>query len=318
MLQKKTILSVFCAVLCNVLWGLSVLATKIALSYSSEYTMVAYRFLAAFLLMGGLILFRVLKVHYRGKPLWRLGLLILTEPIIYFTFESFGIRLSTAAESGIILALIPIVTIILSCLFLHERVRARQIFFVILSISGVVFMVVMKGLTVQFHPLGLILLFGAVLCGSWTHIMSDKLSVYFTPVEVTFAMVAGGAVFFPLMGVGEHWVNGTLPQVFEPLFHPEFVAAVVFLGAACSIGAFLCFNYAIGRLGASRVSSFSNLITLVSVLASVLVLGDPFEYYHAVGVALILIGVWGANRAGRAEDLPSGKLCPQPVRIQKD
>ncbi|MCI8497089.1 MAG: DMT family transporter [Clostridiales bacterium] len=308
MLQKKNVFPILCAVLCNVLWGLSVLATKIALNYSSEYTMVGYRFIAAFLLMGSLIVFRVLKVRYRGKPVWRLGLLILTEPIVYFTFESFGIRMSTAAESGIILALIPIVTIILSCLFFRERVRPGRVFFVALSILGVAFMVVMKGLSVQLNPLGLSLLFGAVLCGSLTHIISDQISPYFTPVEVTFAMVTGGAVFFPLMGVGEHLLNGTVHEIFIPLFHPEFVAAVVFLGGACSIGAFLCFNFAIGRLGASRVSSFSNLITLVSVLASVIVLGDPFEYYHAVGVLLILIGVWGANRLGGGRTAQAARL----------
>ena len=41
---------------------------------------------------------------------------------------------------------------------------------------------------------------------------------------------------------------------------------------------------------------FNNLTALVSVLAGVLVMKDPFSPLSVAAFALILLGVWGVNR----------------------
>ena len=62
-----------------------------------------------------------------------------------------------------------------------------------------------------------------------------------------------------------------------------------------SIGAFFLLNYMLSRMEASRSAVFSNLTTIVAILAGVLFRGDVFYWFHAVGGFLILLGVYGTN-----------------------
>ena len=55
-------------------------------------------------------------------------------------------------------------------------------------------------------------------------------------------------------------------------------------------------NYMLSKVEASRSAVFANLVTIVSIMAGVLLLGDPFYWYHFVGSVLIVVGVWGTNQ----------------------
>jgi drug/metabolite transporter (DMT)-like permease len=51
----------------------------------------------------------------------------------------------------------------------------------------------------------------------------------------------------------------------------------------------------LSKLSVARTAPFTNLITVVSVLAGVLFRGEPFSWYVGIGVAFIIFGVWGTN-----------------------
>ena len=53
--------------------------------------------------------------------------------------------------------------------------------------------------------------------------------------------------------------------------------------------------YAIVRLGASTVSVFGNLGTVLTILAGVLILHEPNYSYHVIGATLIIAGILGMN-----------------------
>ena len=53
--------------------------------------------------------------------------------------------------------------------------------------------------------------------------------------------------------------------------------------------------YAIVRLGASTVSVFGNLGTVLTILAGALILHESIYSYHVIGAALIIAGILGMN-----------------------
>ena len=58
-------------------------------------------------------------------------------------------------------------------------------------------------------------------------------------------------------------------------------------------------DFANAYLTVSEASLFSNVTTVVSVLAGVVLLKEPFGLWQIVGVAVILVCVYAANATGK-------------------
>ena len=71
---------------------------------------------------------------------------------------------------------------------------------------------------------------------------------------------------------------------------------VLFLSALCSVAAFFCLNYAMSYLAVNQAVIFTNIVPIVSVVAGVLILGEPFSPSSLIGIVLILIGVYMVNK----------------------
>jgi drug/metabolite transporter (DMT)-like permease len=61
------------------------------------------------------------------------------------------------------------------------------------------------------------------------------------------------------------------------------------------VAAFLLYNYSTTAISAVRASSFSNIITVVTVLAGVIILKEKFTILEYILCAVIILGVWGVN-----------------------
>jgi drug/metabolite transporter (DMT)-like permease len=75
----------------------------------------------------------------------------------------------------------------------------------------------------------------------------------------------------------------------------------VYLSCLSSVVAFLLLNYANTELPVAQTSVFCNLTTVISLLAGVLFLGEPFGPVSLLASAVIIIGVWGVQRQPKAD-----------------
>jgi drug/metabolite transporter (DMT)-like permease len=247
--------------------------------------------------MSLLLAFGVLKVDYRGKRLVHLLPIVLFQPVAYFLCETYGIQRTSSSEAGIIIALLPIVTVVVASVFLREPQPAGRTLSVLVSIAGAVLIVAMSGLSPTFDFAGYLLLFGAVLAAAAFNTLVRHQKDRFTAVEMTYAMMATGTlVFGGAAAAGTASDPGALAALAGFLRDPWVLAALGYLGLFSSILAFLLLNITVRRLGASRASSFANITTVVSIVAGTVVLHESLDWYHFVGSGLILAGVWGANR----------------------
>jgi len=292
----KKIIPYFTALVTNIIFGLSFLFTKKALMVSNPITLVAFRFLLAFIVMSLLIAFKVIKVNYKNKPMKWLIVLAIIEPIIYFIFETYGLQRTSSSLGGLMIALIPIVVTILAIYFLNEKPSRKQVLSIILSVSGVVLIILMDGSKNSGNSiLGVLFLSVAVFSAAFFNIIARKISKHFTAIEVTYFMMFLGAIFFNIVSVSNHILNGSLSNYFEPLKSSSFVLSILYLGILSSIVAYFLANFTLSKMEASKSAVFANISTIVSILAGVIFLKENFHLYHTIGSAMILMGVWGTN-----------------------
>ncbi len=277
------------------IFGFSFMFTKIALlSVENFYHLLALRFLIAFGAMSLLLVFRVIKVNYKGKKIIKLLPLGLFQPIIYFIFETKGIELVPSSQAGIMMACIPILVIILAKIFLHEHPSLLQIFFVVLSVAGAV--VINLNSLKTGDLLGTFYLLIAVLAAAIYSILSRNLSTAFTSVEMTYLMMGFGAVTFNTISLTLHIKTGQVMSYFEPFTHPVALVGLLYLGLLSSVVAFFLLNYTLSKVEASKTAVFANFTTVVSVLAGIVLLREQLQVLQIVGGMMILAGVYGAKK----------------------
>ncbi len=279
------------------IFGLSFMFTKQALETLPTILLLSYRFSIAAILLNLLWLFGAIKMSYKNKPLKELMLLSLIQPIAYFIFETTGVKLTSSSEAGIMIALIPVVVTIFAAVFLKEKPSRAQLFFILASVLGVVFIVLMSGSTSGTgHYAGILSLFGAVLAAGVYNILSRKLSTSFTPVEITFAMMCTGAVVFNIISAITGLMNGNLEKYITSISSASTLVPILYLGILCSVCAFFMVNYMLSKMPASNSAVFANLTTVISIIAGVFIRHEAFHWYQLAGGIVIILGVWGTNR----------------------
>jgi drug/metabolite transporter (DMT)-like permease len=266
--------------------------TKIALGSASPITVIADRYIVAFLGMSLVMLFTKTKIKFT-KDIWKLIVMSLFQPVLYFLFETYGIKLTTSAFSSIMIALIPVVCMISGIFLLKEVPRPMQYVFTALSVSGVVMVALAGKADGTVTPLGVILLLGAVLSAATYNITSRKISRDFTPLERTYAQTILGLTIFLTIAIVE---NRTAPQnIIINFANPEYCWSIFYLGIVSSVLAFVLLNYANTHLPVAKTTVFSNITTVVSVIAGAIFLKETFTWQTALATIMIVVGVWGVQ-----------------------
>ncbi len=281
------------------IFGFSFPFTRMALDHIEPLHLLALRFLLATAVMQGLRAVGVIRVELSAHQWKSLLLLGFFQPFLYFICETVGIQLTSASEGGMMVAVIPIFTILFARIFLKEHPTPLQIGAVIMSVLGVLLIGTMQASeALGTNVLGLVILLGAPVAGASFSVLSRHLSQRFRPLEMTFVMMHFGALVFIPASLIQHAVTGQLSLFLQPLRIPQVIGGVAYLGVLSSVAAFFLMNFALSRLVASQISAFPSLTTLVAVTASVALLGEVLSWYHWVGGAMIITGVWGANYFG--------------------
>lgn len=165
--SKNETLGMIATLVASLLFGFSFLFTKGAVDRVSACTLLSWRFVTALVIMSILALCGAIKLNFRGKRFGAVLTMAIFQPVIYFIGESVGMRLTTASESGTIIAVIPIFVLIFSAVFLKERPTRLQVMGIVLSIAGVICIALVKGFSASLNPLGYAMLFVAVMGGRW-------------------------------------------------------------------------------------------------------------------------------------------------------
>ena len=283
-------------------WGLSFIATKIALTSFTPFVYMFFRFTLASVFFLVLMLWRGFPKLSAGdhKKLFLIGLL---EPGLYFIFETFGLTYTTASKASLIIAAVPIAVLLLARIVLKEKITGKRLWGVILSIAGIMILILGDpkfSISSAGSMLGDMLIFGAVISASFYMIIARDLGQRLSSLEITSFQVFYGAIlftpFFLLNMGGIQWSQ----------ISAQAVGAVVFLAVFATILGFLFYNYALTQIPASQVAVFINGIPVVTAIVAWFILGESLTLLQMAGGLLVLIAVIVANKPQPSRQTASG------------
>ena len=275
------------------IWGFGNLLIKIAQQSATPNLVLSHGFLISALVMVILVLTRVIKISFKGKPLWPI-LSLAAVQYLYYLVESYAIKETNATISGASAAVAPVIAVVLAAIFLKEYPSKRQAFFCLLPIAGVILMTIAGKTLGVVSPLGVLFLALTILTSGVYKTINRKTAEHYTSFERTMAMLLVSAASFTIGGFAE--VNWDMTAYLAPLQVPSYLGSVLTLALVCSIGCNLLANYAMGKLSVVKASSFGAILTLVSMVSGVIFLGEPVSWSVAVGAVLVLVGIYQVTK----------------------
>lgn len=303
--QNKAIVA---ALIGNIIFGFSFLASKVALSLSEPLIMLAVRFVISWLLLNLLLLSGREQLQLHGKPVFSLLLLGFCQPVAYFLCESKGIQHASTSFTGIMIGLVPILGFFVGIIFQKESFSAKKLIFSLGSVLGVICISLAERSEGTTTISGILYLAGAVGAATVFSLFSRRTARYFSAFERTYIIFFVGCMTFSVLSIAKY--PGTLWKNISGLLGSATgLIAILYLAVFSSVIAFYCINYAFGLLPVQQSTSFSNLTSVVSVLAGVLLLSEAFTPLHIAGVLLIVFCVYCFNREAPEEK----KTAPEPT-----
>ena len=270
--------------------GTNPVAVKVAVAEFPPLPFVAMRFTLAGLLLLALV---ALLEQRNGRPgrrdllsLAGVGLVGVGANNVAFTH---GVSMTTASETALIYAAVPIWGILLGLALGLERPTPWGILGVCLAFLGVA-VVVYDGLTGSTSLLGNLLIVVATVCwGSYAVLSLPLLRRYSPLVVASYTMLFGGLGALPLAlpGFLDAWWAEASGEAWGALAYSTLLVAAF---------GFWAWQRGVSQVGANRVLIYQYLITLVGVAAGVLLLGESLTANKVLGGAVILLGVYLARR----------------------
>ena len=288
--DRAALLTETSLILAAVFWGTNYAATKFAALSIPPISVVAIRFL-----VGGLLMYTALRILEPESKLARKDLLpmaglgCLGVAIGQTTF-TFGVSLTSAANTGFIFATAPVWGLLFGFVLGLERPTWRAISGVGLSILGVG-VIFYEGLGLEGASLigDLLVLFAAMGFGAYT-VLSMRVLGRYSPLAVATYPILFGAPLVLLVSVP-----------FFTRLEWEVVgmgawAAVVFSAIFATAFAFCAWQSGVSRIGANRVLVYQYLISITGVASGIVFFGEVLGFEKLLGGAVTLFGVYLARR----------------------
>jgi O-acetylserine/cysteine efflux transporter len=274
-------------------WGSSFAVVKIGLDYSPPLLFAGLR-----ILLGGLAMV-LAAILWGGSPNLRRDwpvflLLALFNAVLFVGLQTYAILYLPSGSAAVLVYLQPILVGVLAWLILGEPLSAAKLVGLLLGFSGIV-AVSLGSLTGAENAISTVgIIFGAGSALSWA-----LGTVYFKKYEARISTLWAVAMTF-LVGGMVLTVLGLLVERWKVIsWSGEFVASLLYSGLVGISLAWVIW-FALVRAGeASRVAAYVFAVPLSAVLIGVVILGEPLGYTLLIGAALVLSGIYLANREPR-------------------
>ena len=195
---------------------------------------------------------------------------------------------TSATNMGILAAMVPLLTILLSALVLREAPSWGGCLGGVMALAGVLWLLGRGDIAVlanlEVAP-GDALMVVAATCYALYGVMLKRWPLAISP----WVMLYVQAVFAVLLLLPAYLLGPMTP------IDTSNVGLILYAGIPASIITTYLWMFEIRHIGASRASIFINLMPLFSALIAMLWLGERLGWYHLSGGALVLAGVLTAQ-----------------------
>lgn len=199
---------------------------------------------------------------------------------------------TTAINIVMLQSAMPVLIVLASFAMFGERVRVAQALGITVSLTGAVTLVAQGDVavlaTLDFNRGDLWMMAGIVSYSVYTALLRKRPAVHGMSFAAT-SFVLGAIMLFPF------WVGETLAGRPLPLDATSGMA-IAYVAVFASVVAYLSYNRAVALVGANTAGLSVHLVPAFGTMLAVLLLGERPRAFHAVGIALIAVGIWLAQR----------------------
>lgn len=274
-------------VVSSVSYGFLPVFTKTAYAAgTSTYTLLFLRFFIAAMFMFGVMAVKKMKMPSAKEIIACLLLGSLGyagQSFCYFT------ALNYVSSSVVVLLLYtyPALVMISSILLFKEKVVLQKVVALILALAGAF---VIIGAEFDANPIGIILSALTSVFYATYVMVSSKVVREDTCVQSSAFVMLGAAIVYGVMNIFDG---------FHPPVQAEGYAAVALVVFVSTVVAFWAFFAGMERTGATTASLVSTVEPVVTVLASVIILSEPFTMNVLVGGGLVVLALIVTALPGR-------------------
>ena len=282
----KEVYGYFLIVSASIMWGTMGIFGKLAFEYGiNPVTLTALRiFISSITMLISIILLKrnLLKIKKKDVPqlLVFAILAVALQRIAYF----YTVDLTTATIAAVLFYTYPIFVTVHASLFLKEKLTFSIILAIVLTFSGVAFVVkAYEAAWLNANLLGLAFGMLTSLLFALYFLMTKKLRNSYT----SWTLLLYGD------GLGAIALTPALCFSFSEIvsYPQQLWLLILVIGLFPSLTAYLLFSYALKYVESSKGSILSVIEPLSAAIFSVTILGERFEPLQIVGVALVLVGI---------------------------
>ncbi|WP_417552409.1 DMT family transporter [Marinomonas fungiae] len=204
----------------------------------------------------------------------------------YNLFLYIGLTSTTVTNAVLLNSIMPVMILITARLLLGSKTSTLQNTGILISTIGAIVIVSRGSLDTFLH---------LTISSGDLWIISAAVSWAIYSVLLTKRPAMNILSFFAVTAIMGTCIQFPLFLVFSSSDVTALTSAnwgaIVYMGIFASIGAFICWNIGVQKLGAAVAGHFVHLLPVFSIFLSVLFLGEQIESFHGIGILLIFTGI---------------------------
>jgi len=287
------------------IWAGNTVVTKMSAGAIFPAEIGFYRWLLAGLLFTPFLLRPMLRNWAEiRRNLGKIFILGVLGMAVYQSLAYFAAAITSATNMGIILSLMPLMSLALAIISLGQRLTFGALIGAVVSFVGVLVVVSAGDLGALLHHGvngGDAMMLIATLAYALYSTLLKKWQLRLPPLLLLYLQVLVAiVVLFPLFLFSDRTGLG-----------PGNIGLVLYACVLASMVAPLAWMQAVSRLGPSRTTLFFNLLPAITAVIAAVVLDEQLARYHLFGGLLTLAGVILAER-WKTPIRPVPVTAPQP------
>ncbi|WP_230533927.1 DMT family transporter [Microvirga roseola] len=280
-------------ILTTLMWGGNAIAGRLAVGQVSPMMLTGLRWVVVVSVMVPLFGRQVAAEWPKLRS--RLGFTILMGTFGFTAFNALfyaAAHHTSAVNLTIFQGAIPVLVLLGTILIFGARVIPLQILGMIVTILGVVVVSVKADLeilkTLALNIGDVWMLIACLFYAGYTLGLRHRPAI---PGLVFFTAMAVVAFVSSLPLVGLEFAQGTAQWP-----TPTGWLILLYVALAPSLLSQIFYMRGVELIGPARAGLFVNLVPVFGALLAVVLLGEPFAFYHALGLVLVLGGIWLAEQ----------------------
>lgn len=294
--MSKRTLALLAALTATIIYGLNhTIAKEVMPSYIKPFGFIFLRVMGAAVLFWCIAPFAP-KQKIEQKDWGRIAICAVMGMVINMLAFFKGLQLSTPINSAVLVTITPIIVVILSALFIKEKITLQKGFGVFLGLVGALTLILF-GAEIRSDapniPLGnFLFVINATFYGSYLILVKKLIEKYHPFVLLKWLFTIGVIVNLPI----------TYSEVVEiqwSLLPLPIIGAIIFVILGTTFGTYLLNAFALTQLKATTIGAFVYLQPLVGVLFALLAGKDSLTSVKVVAMLLVLFGVYLASKRAK-------------------